>query len=598
VQAQSRRRRLKQLIRRGRDQGFLTYAEVADHLPDELYDAEQVDAIVNLINDIGIDVVDQAPAEVTFDVEAEGVEDEDEVVEQAEALVSALEEDEASRASDPVRAYMREMGAVALLTREQEIALAKRIEEGFRERDEALAACPVVTEELLRLGDAIEAGELRLGEVVLGIERSGDESGAAEDEAPPAAGMDGEASEGPDLEAVRARFARLRALYHELHRVLAKDGVRAAKAKRLRRALAEAFLGLRMVPDVLDAFARDLRKRLDALTSQERALYELCVKEARVPRERFLEAYSGRETSLDWLRELIESGAGDTAALEARAGRVARAVGRLIQVESTVGLPVCEAKEIKRRLAVGEGKAQRAKSEMVEANLRLVISIAKKYANRGVSFLDLIQEGNIGLMRAVDKFEYRRGYKFSTYATWWIRQAMGRAIADQARTIRVPVHMVERLNKVERTAREMRQETGRDVAPEELAERLALPEEKVTEALSIVKEPISMDTPVGDDGDSQLADFIEDRQAAAPFEVAADSMLRARAREILGTLSPREARVLQMRFGIDVNDTNTLEEISKQFDVSRERIRQIESLALRKLREPGRSKGLETFLEE
>ncbi|MFV8835140.1 RNA polymerase sigma factor RpoD [Aquisalimonas sp. APHAB1-3] len=604
---QDQQSQIKQLIAKGKDQGFLTYAEVNDHLPDDIVDPEQIEDIIGMINDMGITVHEVAPDsdELLLNDSAVTTDDE-EAAEEAAAALAAVDA-EFGRTTDPVRMYMREMGTVELLTREGEIKLAKRIEEGLDQVVSALAAYPESARFLLKGFERVEAEEQRLSDIVANF-RDGDEPQEAsstettlEDtntESDDDADDNSTADTGPDPEVARELFNRIQELYDETQEVLAQGDVDSAKLQRQREEMAELFLRIKFPPRILEAMVDQLRKAVERIRRQERAVMENCVRKAGMQRKVFLKSFPGRETDDQWLDEVKARDDVDGDRLGEVQEQVRYAQEQMRELQNLSGLDVGEIKEINRRMSIGEAKARRAKKEMVEANLRLVISIAKKYTNRGLQFLDLIQEGNIGLMKAVDKFEYRRGYKFSTYATWWIRQAITRSIADQARTIRIPVHMIETINKLNRISRQMLQEMGREATPEELAERMEMPEDKVRKVLKIAKEPISMETPIGDDEDSHLGDFIEDIGVMSPVDSATREGLKEAVRGVLGGLTPREAKVLRMRFGIDMNTDHTLEEVGKQFDVTRERIRQIEAKALRKLRHPTRSESLRSFLDE
>ena len=618
---------LKKLIARGKEKGFLTYAEVNDHLPDDIVDPEQIEDIIAMINDMGIEVHEFVPDTETLLLNENPASADDDVVAEEAAAALAAVDSEFGRTTDPVRMYMREMGTVELLTREGEIQIAKRIEEGMGQVLSALANYPLTTSELLRIYDSISDNGTRLTDVISGFQ-DGEEAAPpiSEEEMPLAAddpdavvGEDEEDDEkkdeeedeggeedeeeqgvvenGPDPEETARRFEELRALYHQTQSSADELGLRDAQTQELRQQLGERFLQFRLVPKALDQLIANLHEMAERIRSREKEVMHICVGKAQMPRKTFITSFPQNETRLDWVDEQIQAGKKYSSLLAAQRDDVLAAQQRLQAIETEARLSIHEIKDINRHMSIGEAKARRAKKEMVEANLRLVISIAKKYTNRGLPFLDLIQEGNIGLMKAVDKFEYRRGYKFSTYATWWIRQAITRSIADQARTIRIPVHMIETINKLNRISRQMLQEMGREPTPEELAKRMEMPEDKVRKVLKIAKEPISMETPIGDDEDSHLGDFIEDLMVMSPVEAATVEGLRESTREVLSTLTPREAKVLRMRFGIDMPTDHTLEEVGKQFDVTRERIRQIEAKALRKLRHPNRSEQLRSFLD-
>jgi RNA polymerase primary sigma factor len=610
--------RIRELIGKGRDQGYLTYAEVNDHLPEDISDPDQVEDIIQMINDMGINVFEAAPdVDTLLLTSGDAAPDEIAAAEAAAALAAV--ETEQHRTTDPVRMYMREMGSVELLTREGEIEIAKRIEEGIREIMAALAEWPGAVDAVLAEYDLIATGERRLSDIIAGYLNPMDEvpsalsvaSKAAEPQAA-AASLDDEDGEdeadgsdedveddgGLDMEEARRRFDDIRRQNDKTKRSLARGDRKSAPVQKNLQELGEMFKYLKLTPKQFDPLIRQIQDRITEVRKLERGVMVLCVKRAHMPRTDFIETFPGNETNLKWAATVARRKQPYAEAIKNLQDEIQRVQQRLQQVEDETGLTIAQIKDINRRLSIGEAKARRAKKEMVEANLRLVISIAKKYTNRGLQFLDLIQEGNIGLMKAVDKFEYRRGYKFSTYATWWIRQAITRSIADQARTIRIPVHMIETINKLNRISRQILQEMGREPTPEELSLRMDLPEDKVRKVLKIAKEPISMETPIGDDEDSHLGDFIEDVNIASPIQAATQESLTEATREVLNSLTAREAKVLRMRFGIDMNTDHTLEEVGKQFDVTRERIRQIEAKALRKLRHPSRSEHMRSFLDE
>ncbi len=611
---------LATLIARGKEQGFLTFGDVNDHLPESVTESEQIDDIIQMLNDLGIPVHERAPeADEMMREETPEASDDDLAAEEAAAVLASVE-NEPGRTTDPVRMYMREMGTVELLTREGEIAIAKRIEDGIRDVLNAMAYWPGAVDLLINEFDAVEAGERRLADVLVGFldpdddgasvpavvddeaaiavpSKAKDDSNDDDDDDGDADGDEDEADTGIDIELVRTRINDLRAQYQLVDAAKATQGMHSKVWQKHMVIMAEQFMIFKLTPRIYDAIADHIRSTVSNVRAQERAIMISCIRRAGMDRTTFLADFPGNETNLQWLDEEIERRKSLAKGLDAQREDIIRAQQRLIDIETDHVLSVADIKDISRRVSVGEAKARRAKKEMVEANLRLVISIAKKYTNRGLQFLDLIQEGNIGLMKAVDKFEYRRGFKFSTYATWWIRQAITRSIADQARTIRIPVHMIETINKLNRVSRQMLQEMGREPTPEELGERLEMPEDKVRKVLKIAKEPISMETPIGDDEDSHLGDFIEDTLAVSPIDAATSEGLREATREVLENLTPREAKVLRMRFGIEMNTDHTLEEVGKQFDVTRERIRQIEAKALRKLRHPSRSEHLRSFLD-
>ncbi|MEK7262775.1 MAG: RNA polymerase sigma factor RpoD [Pseudomonadota bacterium] len=610
---EQQRIQLKKLIIQGKEKGFLTYGEINDHLPEDIHDTDQIEAVVSMINDMGIQVYDEAPDPETLLLKTEPppAEDEDEAAEQAEQVAVSAVESEFGRTTDPVRMYMREMGTVELLTREGEIDLAKRIEDGVRQTTEAIAACPAAIAEVVRMMDLVEVDQMRLTDLVVDFVDPDAVDMPLPQVTPKAAAADDEEEEteagttateeedtGPDREEALIRFTRIRRLYPHLLKTIEKKGYDSPEIKRLQKKLADEFMQIKFAAKQVNRLVEHVRSLVEQAREQEKVIMDVCVARARMPRKTFLKLFPGNETNKRWVKKAANCGEGNGNVIENNAEVILAAQDKLKHIEERVGgMPISELKEINRRMSIGEAKARRAKKEMVEANLRLVISIAKKYTNRGLQFLDLIQEGNIGLMKAVDKFEYRRGYKFSTYATWWIRQAITRSIADQARTIRIPVHMIETINKLNRISRQMLQEMGREPTPEELAVRMEMPEDKIRKVLKIAKEPISMETPIGDDEDSHLGDFVEDANTLAPPEAATGEGLKHATGEILETLTQREAKVLRMRFGIGMNTDHTLEEVGKQFDVTRERIRQIEAKALRKLRHPSRSEHLRSFLD-
>ena len=587
---------LKQLIAKGKEQGFLTYAEVNDHLPDRIVEPEQIEDIIRMINDMGIQVYEKAPDLDDQVIPDSTVSADEDAAEEAAAALANVESD-FGRTTDPVRMYMREMGTVDLLTREGELKIAKRIEKGQSQVLAALATYPDTIARILMMFDKVETEELRLTDVINGFVEA-NESDEIPRPAPPK-NSEGEADvyTGPDLKEAEKRIQELRKQYKTLINCLNKYGYDHEKTNSAFEKISEIFLEFKFLPAVFTSMVENVRNTITFIRTQERGIMDLCVTQARMPRKEFILSFPENETNLNWIKIEIKADKGYSAALETISEDVIRAQRKLQELERHSLLSISEIKEINRKMSIGEAKARRAKKEMVEANLRLVISIAKKYTNRGLQFLDLIQEGNIGLMKAVDKFEYRRGYKFSTYATWWIRQAITRSIADQARTIRIPVHMIETINKLNRISRQMVQEMGREATPEELSIRMEMPEDKVRKVLKIAKEPISMETPIGDDDDSHLGDFIEDSGVVSPSESATSSGLRESTQNMLAGLTSREAKVLRMRFGIDMNTDHTLEEVGKQFDVTRERIRQIEAKALRKLRHPSRSERLRSFLD-
>ncbi len=610
---EARRMRLKTLILLGKERGYLTYAEINDHLPDDMLDAEQIEGIISMINDMGIQVFDEAPAaeDLLMSEAPAPVADED-AVEEAEAALSTVDA-EFGRTTDPVRMYMREMGSVELLTREGEIEIAKRIEEGLKHMVLAISACPVTIAQILNLAEWVKADEMRIDELIDGLmdsegeeitmevaetssdegESEGDEDETDEDE--------GAAITAANLAQLKAdameRFVAIRRCYDKMQKTRSKQGHDSKVYKTLQEEISAHLMGIRFTARQVENLCDGVRSLVEEIRSHERAIMDHAVNKSGMPRAHFIKVFPGNEGNPDWVGEEISAKKAYSELLVRHQYNINEHQMKLQLLQTWAGLPVKELKEINKQMSTGEAKARRAKREMIEANLRLVISIAKKYTNRGLQFLDLIQEGNIGLMKAVDKFEYRRGYKFSTYATWWIRQAITRSIADQARTIRIPVHMIETINKMNRISRQILQETGMEPDPATLAAKMEMPEEKIRKILKISKEPISMETPIGDDEDSHLGDFIEDLSTTAPAEAAMYSSLQFVTQEILDTLTPREAKVLRMRFGIEMNTDHTLEEVGKQFDVTRERIRQIEAKALRKLRHPSRSRKLKDYLD-
>ncbi|MGL4939047.1 RNA polymerase sigma factor RpoD [Shewanella sp.] len=606
---------LKLLLAKGKEQGYLTYAEVNDHLPADMVDSDQIEDIIQMINDMGIRVFEEAP-DADDMMMSEDNTDEDAAEEAAAALATV--ESELGRTTDPVRMYMREMGTVELLTREGEIVIAKRIEEGINTVQSSVAEYPQAIAMILEQFDQYEADELRLSDIISGFVNPDEEDVAPtathigselsdedlddeddEDEDDEESGDDeDDDNKGPDPEEARERFTQLRTAYESALKIIEAKGREHPESIRALFEIGEIFKEFRLVPKQFDRLVKSMRSMMDRVRVQERLVMKLCVEQAKMPKKNFVKFFTGNETNLDWFNAEKASNKPYAEGLRMVEEDVLRCRSKLAAIEEETGLVIAAIKDINRRMSIGEAKARRAKKEMVEANLRLVISIAKKYTNRGLQFLDLIQEGNIGLMKAVDKFEYRRGYKFSTYATWWIRQAITRSIADQARTIRIPVHMIETINKLNRISRQMLQEMGREPSPEELAERMMMPEDKIRKVLKIAKEPISMETPIGDDEDSHLGDFIEDTTLELPLDSATSESLKSATHEVLAGLTAREAKVLRMRFGIDMNTDHTLEEVGKQFDVTRERIRQIEAKALRKLRHPSRSEILKSFLDE
>lgn len=592
---------LKQLIAKGKVQGYLTYAEVNDHLPSDIVDPEQIEDIIGMINDMGIQVYEVAPDEDSLITDSAAVTSDDEDAEEVAALASV--DSEFGRTTDPVRMYMREMGSVELLTRADELKIAKRIEEGQQQLVKAIARSSMVVEDFLQSFDEIsgEEGGIRLADLISGfadlsepddfvaalpLSEDIEETAAAEEE-----------PRGLNYEEVKEKVEGLRKQLKTVATTIKKHGYVSDKTEKEFDVLADLFMEFKWTPQYLKKLTSIIPNGIAAVREQERLIMDAFVNHAKMPRKEFIASFTEHETDSEWLSRYLSAGSQYAEALKEREKELKKAQKIMCDIEAEYGLTVSGLKDINRRMSIGEAKARRAKKEMIEANLRLVISIAKKYTNRGLQFLDLIQEGNIGLMKAVDKFEYRRGYKFSTYATWWIRQAITRSIADQARTIRIPVHMIETINKLNRISRQILQELGREATPEELAERMEMPEDKVRKVLKIAKEPISMETPIGDDEDSHLGDFIEDAKVLSPVEAATIAGLRESTQNVLAGLTAREAKVLRMRFGINMNTDHTLEEVGKQFDVTRERIRQIEAKALRKLRHPSRSEQLRCFLD-
>ncbi len=612
VDDETRKMRLKTLIKLGKERGFLTYAEINDHLPDDVVDAEQIESIISTFNDMGIQVYDEAPDAETLLMSdatpAAGADDAD-VEEQAEQALSTVDS-EFGRTTDPVRMYMREMGSVELLTREGEIEIAKRIEDGLKHMIQAISACPTTIAEIVSCADKIANDEMRIDELIDGLidpategtlEELADELPVSEDDEEATETVEGAAAAATLLKLKTEgleRLAVIREHYQQAHPLLVRKGSQNEEYLKLQEEISDAMMGIRFTSKTIERLCDSVRAMVEEARGCERKIQRICVDTVRMPRPHFIKVFPGNELNIGWVdAEIAAANKTYGAILSRNAPNIKEEQRKLLALQDRIGIPLRELKDINKQMSTGEAKARRAKREMTEANLRLVISIAKKYTNRGLQFLDLIQEGNIGLMKAVDKFEYRRGYKFSTYATWWIRQAITRSIADQARTIRIPVHMIETINKMNRISRQILQETGMEADPATLAKKMEMPEEKIRKILKISKEPISMETPIGDDDDSHLGDFIEDQATLAPTEAALYSSLRFITKDVLDTLTPREAKVLRMRFGIEMNTDHTLEEVGKQFDVTRERIRQIEAKALRKLRHPSRSDKLRSFLD-
>jgi len=609
---ETKRTRLKNLIALGKERGYLTYAEINDHLPDDLVDAEQIESIISTFNDMSIQVFDEAPAvdDLLLNESGPAPVDAAEVEEEAEQALSTVDS-EFGRTTDPVRMYMREMGTVELLTREGEIEIAKRIEDGLKHMVMAISACPTTIAEMLEMAGKVAHDEMRIDELVDGlidpnaseddIEALAEDEDLEVEEDTADEDDDGSAKVSASLLQLKQealeRFSAIHAHYGKLQTALSKKGSQDKGYLKIQKQISDELMNIRFTAKAIERLCDTVRGMVEAARSHERKILSLCVDKAHMPRPHFIKSFPGNETNMEWLKAEVQSAKPYAAQLMRAAPAILEEQQKLIDLQNRIGIPLKELKDINKQMSTGEAKARRAKREMTEANLRLVISIAKKYTNRGLQFLDLIQEGNIGLMKAVDKFEYRRGYKFSTYATWWIRQAITRSIADQARTIRIPVHMIETINKMNRISRQILQETGAEPDPATLAEKMEMPEEKIRKILKISKEPISMETPIGDDDDSHLGDFIEDQATLSPSDAALFGSLREVTKEVLDSLTPREAKVLRMRFGIEMNTDHTLEEVGKQFDVTRERIRQIEAKALRKLRHPTRSEKLRSFLD-
>ncbi len=606
---EARRNRLKLLIKLGKDRGYLTYGEINDHLPDDLVDAEAIDGIISTFNDMGISVYDQAPDAETLllNENAPMASSDDDAEEEAEAALSTVDSD-FGRTTDPVRMYMREMGTVELLTREGEIEIAKRIEDGLKHMVMAISACPSTINEILAHAERVRSAEAQIDEVVDGLidptdgeeyagsgVSSADEDDEDGDDAP-AGGMSSKQVEELRVKSLE-KFQSVKTWFERMRHAYEHEGYKSEAYTTAQKTILEELMGIRFTAKMVERLADTLRAQVEEVRKLERAVMHTCIDRAGMPRAHFIKSFPGHETDLDWVLQEVNAGHAYSETLSRQIPAIQELQQKLIDLQFRVVLPLKDLKDVNKQMATGEAKARKAKREMTEANLRLVISIAKKYTNRGLQFLDLIQEGNIGLMKAVDKFEYRRGYKFSTYATWWIRQAITRSIADQARTIRIPVHMIETINKMNRISRQILQETGAEPDPATLAQKMDMPEDKIRKILKIAKEPISMETPIGDDDDSHLGDFIEDTATLAPSDAALHGSMRNVVKEVLDSLTPREAKVLRMRFGIEMSTDQTLEEVGKQFDVTRERIRQIEAKALRKLRHPSRADKLKSFLE-
>jgi len=611
MDSSSKKTELKRLILKGKEQGFLTYREINDHLPEDMNDTDQIESVVNMINDMGIEVFDSVPDADSLLLKTETDKEAEDDDDNTDAVLATAVESEFGRTTDPVRMYMREMGTVDLLTRADEINLAQRIEDGIRQSTIAMAACPSAIETILDYFEEIKEEQMRLTDLVVAFIDPNAEIDPNPVQSGSAAQNDGEVSDGedsddeeekavdtgPDMDEAIDRFKAMAKLHTRHSKALDKHGFDSKQARTLQNELIEGLMEIKFVPKIIEALWESVRTQVEIIRSHEKSIMDIAVNDASISRKEFINMFVDNELDENLYDNLLKA-AKKPDEIEDNHAMILMSQAKLNRIVITLGIPIEEIKDINRRMSIGEAKARRAKKEMVEANLRLVISIAKKYTNRGLQFLDLIQEGNIGLMKAVDKFEYRRGYKFSTYATWWIRQAITRSIADQARTIRIPVHMIETINKLNRISRQILQEKGREALPEELAEKMEMPEDKVRKVLKIAKEPISMETPIGDDEDSNLGDFIEDKNVEAPMDAATTSGLLNATTDILESLTPREAKVLRMRFGIGMNTDHTLEEVGKQFDVTRERIRQIEAKALRKLRHPSRSEHLKSFLEQ